>query len=921
MRARSRFISGFWIGVVSLLWVALTTSKGQQITYSIQLQPGFNSIANHLVNSTGANRLDDILPNMPDGSELYKYDRATQGYYEPAKFIAGAGWFAQQPEMEYLDPGEGAFLFVDRSNVITFSGSIAQIQLPRPAFFGGFNFVSGHEPRTMSFTELFGFPPTEGDVVYLFDSPFAALPQNDPAQGASSIHKFKQEWDSIAPSFKRGRSAFVFLSRAPRIMVHPKSQMVSAGQTSILEVITLTRGPFTYQWHFNDDDLPGQINSTLVLSNIQFMQSGLYSVTVSNPFGETTSKPASIRVSSPPVILDPPKSIRAIPGQLIELGVRAVGTAPLGYQWFRNNQPLSNGTEPVLKVTATSSAQYFVRVTNPLGFAQSEPVLVQVNEPPSITEQPVSQTVFPHETVMFAVAAKGTAPLKYQWRRNGQNIPGETNTTLVIRDVRPADSGFYQAVVGNIAGAVQSDPAELTVVVPPIFLADHVEDSGLYTLPTFTGRGDNFKADNESNEVHCARQGGSSVWLRWLTPERGIVRFETSGSSFDTVLAAYTRDATGKMIEVTCDDDEGEYFGSRIRFAAMPNTIYFIAIDGVDGARGQILVDWQLETTPDLLPIIVQQPRDATVRTGEVATFFVEATSTSGAPLIYQWFHNGQELFNQTGPQLRIFGVTEEDLGYYYVEVFQDRQSIRSRRALLQISVADVDNRVIQAFAVDKFADALNRQAASTGGGGGLLSIESTAFTPVLGYTGTQIFSTVGFSGEPGELSHCGIPGGSSAWFTFIAPTNGQLYLDTSGSSFNTVLAVYTGPGPTIASLTPLLCDDDSGPGTTSSLNFSASKNTTYYIALDGYNGVTGTAHLNYRLLVPMSLTRISKTNETDCLLRVTATPSYPFTVQRCSGFQTWTTVLTTNSPTGAYDYRDTNATVVRRFYRAIQTP
>ncbi|HKQ40191.1 MAG TPA: PPC domain-containing protein, partial [Verrucomicrobiae bacterium] len=261
----------------------------------------------------------------------------------------------------------------------------------------------------------------------------------------------------------------------------------------------------------------------------------------------------------------------------------------------------------------------------------------------------------------------------------------------------------------------------------------------------------------------------------------------------------------------------------------------------------------------------------------------------------------------------------DSDLGYYYVDVFQERQSVRSRRALLQISLADADNRLIQGFAVDKFADALNRQSST---GGGIHSLSGTAFTPVIGYTGTQIFSTVGFGGEPGELSHCGIPGGSSAWFTFIAPTNGRLYLDTSGSSFNTVLAVYTGPGPTITNLTALICDNDSGPGTTSSLNFSAAKNVTYYIAVDGFNGVTGTAHLNYRLLVPMTLSRVLKTNDTDCRLRVTATPSYPLTIQRCSGFQTWANVITiTNPGSGTYDYRDTNATIIRRFYRAIQTP
>ncbi|HTD85067.1 MAG TPA: immunoglobulin domain-containing protein, partial [Candidatus Binatia bacterium] len=878
-------MSAIWIWVFSLTPVA--PAHAQQVSYSIQLQPGVNSIANHVIN--GANRLDDILPNLPEGSALYKFNHATQTYYEPAQVIAGFGWFTQEPEMEYLNPGEGAFLFVDHSNVITFRGGIAQIPLPRPAVFGGYNFVSAHQPRTMSFAELFGFPPADGDVVYLYDFPFAAQPQGDPAQGASSLYRFKQGWDNIAPLFRRGRSAFVRLSRAPRIIVQPKSHAATNGQTLRLDVSLLGKGPFAYQWQFNDDDITGETNAFLLFNNIQFLQSGLYSVTIRNSEGETTSKPATIRVSSLPVILDPPEPVRTTGGQTNEFRVYAVGTPPLRYQWFQNNQQIPSGTNEVVNIPATQSvqsSQIYVKVINTLGFAQSEPVFLEVNEPPTITRQPASQSVFPNESAMFAVAARGTPPLKYQWRRNGRNISGATDATFMILHARPADSGSYDVVIANIAGTAHSEPVELTVVVPPIFLADRMEDSGLFTMPAFTARGDNLKAHNESNEVHCARQGGSSVWMRWKleADTRGIVRFETSGSTFDTILAAYTRDATGQMIPVVCDDDEGEFLGSRIQFAAAPGTIYFIAIDGVDGARGEIVLDWHLDPTLDLLPVIVEQPRDETARPGGVATFFVDARSPSGAPLRYQWFRNGEELFNQTAALLQISPVEDEDLGYYYVEVSQDQQTVRSRRAFLQVSLADMDSRVVQAFAVDKFADALDRRAA---GSGGVNSILGTAFTPVIGYTGTQIFSTVGFSGEPGELSHCGIPGGSSAWFTFVPPTNGTLYLDSAGSSFNTVLAVYTGPGPTIASLTPLICDNDNGPGTTSSLNFPAIKNTTYYIALDGYNGVTGTAHLNYRLLVPMSLERVSKTNDTDCRLRVTATPSYPFTIQRCSGFQT----------------------------------
>jgi Ig-like domain-containing protein len=925
-RARRWLTSRDWIWAVGLFALApLLGSAQTQQSYSIELQPGFNSIANHLIR--GSNTLNEVIPNAPDGSRLFKWNPATQDYYAPAQFIRGQ-WVSQELAMQFLKPGEGAFLQVtqNQSAPLTFSGFVTpHYSLPRQAVVE-YNCVSPHLPRPMSFIELFGFPPLPGDIVYLYENAVAALPYRK-QQYPVSTHKFTpQGWDTV-PEFKFRRSAFVYLSRAPRILIHPKSQATSAGETIRLEVAALGAAPLEYQWLRNEDDLIGETNPYLLLSNIKFLQSGLYSVTVRNFLGETTSKQASIRVSSPPVILEPPHDIRAIPGQFVRFSVKAVGTPPLRYQWYyKDTQLLPNQTQPTLEFTATQSqaGRYHVVVMNDLDPpAQSQPVVLEVNIPPQITNQPVSRVASLGDTVAFTVEATGTQPLSYHWRHNGQRIPWAAGSTLIISNVQPKHAGEYDVVVANVAGVAPSQTVKLILNVEPIFLSDSIAGSQLFPMPVFTGRGDNLHASNEVDEIHCERVGGSSVWLRWTPQERGIVRFETSGSSFDTVLAAYVMNAAGSLLKVTCDDDQGEAYGSRIHFVAFPNTIYHVAIDGLDGATGEIIVDWEFFPTPESLPIINQQPRDQTVRTNDPVIFSVFATGSPGVPLSYQWFHNGDEIFGANEPQFRISAVDENDLGYYQVAIAEGRQVVMSRRALLQISVEGVDNQLVQAFAVDKFADAVFRssQPLPLVGGGGIQSVATTSFTPVFGYTGTQIFSTVGFSNELGELSHCSIPGGASAWFVMVATNNGQLYLNTVGSSFNTVLAVYTGPGPTIKSLTAVECDDDSGPGTTSSLDIPVIKDNIYYIAVDGYNGVSGTAHLNYRLLIPMTLTQLAKTNETTCRFRVTATPAYPFTLQRCVGLSSWLDILTTNRPNGIFNYLDTNAGIQKKFYRVVQTP
>ena len=70
------------------------------------------------------------------------------------------------------------------------------------------------------------------------------------------------------------------------------------------------------------------------------------------------------------------------------------------------------------------------------------------------------------------------------------------------------------------------------------------------------------------------------------------------------------------------------------------------------------------------------------------------------------------------------------------------------------------------------------------------------------GYTLSQSFSTVGATKEEGEPNHAGQPGGASYWYSYTAPTNGTLQFDTAGSTFNTMLAVYIGPGNSFSTLT-----------------------------------------------------------------------------------------------------------------------
>jgi outer membrane protein assembly factor BamB/plastocyanin len=92
---------------------------------------------------------------------------------------------------------------------------------------------------------------------------------------------------------------------------------------------------------------------------------------------------------------------------------------------------------------------------------------ISVSAQPSITTQPLSQTVNAGQSVTFSVAATGSAPLSYQWRWNGQSLASQTSASLTLTTVTSAQQGTYDVTVSNSAGTLTSAPATLTVNTSP----------------------------------------------------------------------------------------------------------------------------------------------------------------------------------------------------------------------------------------------------------------------------------------------------------------------------------------------------------------------------------------------------------------------------------------------------------------------
>ncbi len=508
---------------------------------------------------------------------------------------------------------------------------------------------------------------------------------------------------------------------------------------------------------------------------------------------------------------------------------------------------------------------------------------------PQILTPPENKDAVLGLPVSLDVVAASVLPLRYQWRRNGMNVPGATNSTLSFPLFSQEQAGSYSVLVINEAGVVVSDPAELrpllTIGLP---FEDQFVERRTVTGVNVVGLGSNLTASIETGEPqHAGKVVGKTLWLSWRPLLGGIAKIRTLGSTFDTVVAVYTGESLSTLVPVAADDDGGGFGTSAVAFNAVAGTEYHIAIAGYNGAAGLISLILNCEITGQRLPVITTHPEGKTVPPGNDVVLSVEA---SGTDLGYQWFRDGVALADASGPQLLIPAVGQRQVGVYHVKVTSGSRSVLSKSASLQLFIPGPGEVFQDVRAEDKLTDLLRSIFGTLLPNDGSLIVDGIARSPsalstskpvksskyppggarpgiqstARGYTGTHIFSTYGSSSQAGEPNHCDHPGGASEWVGYEAPEGGLLVLDTAGSNFDTILAVYTGSGSSFESLQPVACDDNGGSdGETSRVTFNVEAGTTYFIAIDGMNGQWGTVVLNYNLLQSPTITL----QPTDCIV------------------------------------------------------
>ena len=158
--------------------------------------------------------------------------------------------------------------------------------------------------------------------------------------------------------------------------------------------------------------------------------------------------------------------------------------------------------------------------------------VAQTTQAPAIVSPPQALVVTHGATAVFHVTATGTAPLQYQWFRDGNPISGATNPELTITPAQTSDAGLYTVSITNLRGTQTSAAAGLTINTPPTAAGQSlVTDEDVPLVILLTGGdpdGDSLNYQLASRPTHGKLTGKSPNLV--YTPDTNY--FGTDSFSF-----------------------------------------------------------------------------------------------------------------------------------------------------------------------------------------------------------------------------------------------------------------------------------------------------------------------------------------------------------------------------------------------------
>ncbi len=529
----------------------------------------------------------------------------------------------------------------------------------------------------------------------------------------------------------------------PTITQDPSSQTVTAPAPATFTAAAT--GATSVQWQSEAPgagsftNITGATSATYTTPATSLPQSGTqYQAVFTNAGGSTTTTPATLTVQTVPVVTTQPLSQTVTAGQGATFTAAASGSPTPTVQWqvstdggatFQAIAGATSGTLTIATVPAgDNGTEYEAVFKNAAGTATSTPATLTVDFAPTVTTQPLAQTVTAGQTATFTAAASGNPSPTVQWQVSTDggatftNIAGATSATLSFATTAAQNANQYRAVFTNSIGNATSNPATLTVDFAPAVTSQPLSQT------VTAGQTASFTAAASANPT---------ATVQWQVSTDGGATFQSIGGATSGTLIDRQRPGGGQRRRVrggvqerrrhgdvhaghadgrlradgddaaACPDGDG---GSTATFTAAasgnpsPTVQWQVSTDGgatftnIAGATSATLSfattvaqtgdEYQAVFTNSVgnvtsnpatltvtaIPVVTTQPLSQSVAAGGTATFTAAASGTPTPTVQWQSAPSGSSTFtNISGAisdTLTVSNVTQAESGTQYQAVF-----------------------------------------------------------------------------------------------------------------------------------------------------------------------------------------------------------------------------------------------------------
>lgn len=210
--------------------------------------------------------------------------------------------------------------------------------------------------------------------------------------------------------------------------------------------------------------------------------------------------------------------------------------------------------------------------------------------PPAIGTPPRSLTVTEGEGAAFSVIAGGTPELSYQWRKNGMDLPGATNTALALSNLCVGDTGNFDVVIRNIAGAITSTPPAILTILP---LTDSVPITagliGHWAFDEATGTTAHDATANANHGLLTNFPNDDSAWIPGQIG--GALAFRGPSTGDYVVVPDYPKPASNLTISAWVWADARTTWASLVKnWATQAGGEIHFGLNNVDGDLSNYLI-------------------------------------------------------------------------------------------------------------------------------------------------------------------------------------------------------------------------------------------------------------------------------------------------------------------------------------------